>query len=129
MTANEQPSVEATHKDETDLADMVSDDVRGDPKQRHKTFLLSFIDRAFLLQRYLDSATKEAMEEFRRFEEEMQQQSNKKLQQQLKVWRKLQAKSLFYHEPSIAIIVSAGVVDRSIGIDNPHLEFLVSSRL
>ncbi|GJR17244.1 putative reverse transcriptase domain-containing protein [Tanacetum coccineum] len=26
-----------------------------------------------------------------------------------------------YHEPSIAIIVSAGVMDRSIGTDNPHL--------
>ncbi|GKD30291.1 serine/threonine-protein kinase tricorner-like protein, partial [Tanacetum coccineum] len=46
-------------------------DVRGDPEQRHKTFLRSFIDHAFLLQRYLDSATEEAMEEFRRFEEEM----------------------------------------------------------
>ncbi|GJR38977.1 hypothetical protein Tco_1214661 [Tanacetum coccineum] len=31
--------------------DMVSDDVRGDPEQQHKTFLRSFIDRAFLLQR------------------------------------------------------------------------------
>ncbi|GJS35304.1 serine/threonine-protein phosphatase 6 regulatory subunit 3-like protein [Tanacetum coccineum] len=79
-----------------------SQDVHGDPEQRHKTFLRSFIDRAFLLQRlqptsitlstcqlafpiavlehkyiklictgYLDSATEEAMEEFRRFEEEM----------------------------------------------------------
>ncbi|GJS13817.1 protein transparent testa 9 isoform X1 [Tanacetum coccineum] len=47
----------------TDMADLqclpptvqprVSDhmDVRGDPEQRHKTFLRSFIDRAFLLQR------------------------------------------------------------------------------
>ncbi|GJW26601.1 retrovirus-related pol polyprotein from transposon TNT 1-94 [Tanacetum coccineum] len=47
----------------TDMADLqclpptiqprVSDhmDVRGDPEQRHKTFLWSFIDRAFLLQR------------------------------------------------------------------------------
>ena len=26
------------------------------------------------------------------------------------------------HEPSIAIIVSASVVDRSIGTNNPHLE-------
>ncbi|GJR10697.1 hypothetical protein Tco_0793349 [Tanacetum coccineum] len=91
----------------TDMADLqclpltiqprVSDhmDVRGDP-ERHKTFLWSFIDRTFLLQRlqptsitlstcqlafpnavlehkyiklictgYLDSATEEAMEEFR----------------------------------------------------------------
>ncbi|GKA92827.1 hypothetical protein Tco_0814752 [Tanacetum coccineum] len=33
------------------IEDMVSDDVRGDPKQRHKTFLRSFIDRSFLRQR------------------------------------------------------------------------------
>ncbi|GJS02986.1 histone deacetylase 14 [Tanacetum coccineum] len=32
-----------------------SQDVRGDPEQRHKTFLRSFIDRAFLLQSYLHS--------------------------------------------------------------------------
>ncbi|GJZ63189.1 probable manganese-transporting ATPase PDR2 [Tanacetum coccineum] len=37
----------------------------------------------------------------------------------------LPSKSLPYHEPSIAIIVSASVVDRSIGTNNPHLEFLV----
>nr|GEV72378.1 reverse transcriptase domain-containing protein [Tanacetum cinerariifolium] len=51
MTANEHPSIEATYKDETDLAYMVSDDVHGDPEQRHKMFLRSFIDRSFLLER------------------------------------------------------------------------------
>ncbi|GJX25442.1 hypothetical protein Tco_0231738 [Tanacetum coccineum] len=40
----------------TNMADLSfnslwSQDVRGDPEQRHKTFLRSFIDRAFLLQR------------------------------------------------------------------------------
>nr|GEX03046.1 RNA-directed DNA polymerase, eukaryota [Tanacetum cinerariifolium] len=32
-------------------------------------------------------------------------------------------KSPVYHEPSVAIVVSANVVDRSIGTDNPHLPF------
>nr|GEU67911.1 UBN2 domain-containing protein [Tanacetum cinerariifolium] len=43
--------------------------------------------------------------------------------------KKIIAKSLSYHEPSIAIVVNASVVDRSIGIDNHRLEFLVSSKL
>ncbi|GJR47194.1 RNA-directed DNA polymerase, eukaryota [Tanacetum coccineum] len=33
----------------------------------------------------------------------------------------LPLKSPVYHEPSVASVVSASVVDRSIGIDNPHL--------
>ncbi|GJR25192.1 ribonuclease H-like domain-containing protein [Tanacetum coccineum] len=33
----------------------------------------------------------------------------------------LPLKSPIYHEPSVASVVSASVVDRSIGIDNPHL--------
>ncbi|GJR26884.1 hypothetical protein Tco_1103116 [Tanacetum coccineum] len=67
-------------------------DVRGDPDQRHKTFLRSFADPCLFTPKlvfpiavlehkyikrictgYLDSATEEAMEEFRRFEEEMEQ--------------------------------------------------------
>ncbi|GJU06714.1 hypothetical protein Tco_1123144 [Tanacetum coccineum] len=32
-------------------------------------------------------------------------------------------KSPVYHEPSVAIVVSANVVDRSIGTDNPRLLF------
>ncbi|GJU38303.1 hypothetical protein Tco_1191260 [Tanacetum coccineum] len=32
-----------------------------------------------------------------------------------------QKESPVYHEPSVASVVSASVVDRSIGIDNPHL--------
>ncbi|GJR31308.1 putative ribonuclease H-like domain-containing protein [Tanacetum coccineum] len=31
--------------------------------------------------------------------------------------------SSIYHEPSVAIVVSVNVVDRSIGTDNPHLPF------
>ncbi|GJR89209.1 putative reverse transcriptase domain-containing protein [Tanacetum coccineum] len=97
------PTVQPRVSDHMDqIKNMIAKDVRGDPEQRHKTFLRSFIDRAFLLQRlqptsitlstcqlafpiavlehkyiklictgYLDSATEEAMEEFRRFEEEM----------------------------------------------------------
>ncbi|GJV37194.1 hypothetical protein Tco_1409671 [Tanacetum coccineum] len=33
----------------------------------------------------------------------------------------LPLKSPVYHEPSVASVVSASVVDRSIGTDNPHL--------
>ncbi|GJZ29879.1 auxin transport protein BIG [Tanacetum coccineum] len=50
---------------------------------------------------FYSKGTVEAMEEFRRFEEEMLQQSNKKLQQQLKVWRKLQG--------MVMVIVDSGV--------------------
>ncbi|GJU16248.1 putative nucleotidyltransferase, ribonuclease H, partial [Tanacetum coccineum] len=35
----------------------------------------------------------------------------------------LPLKSPVYHEPSVASVVSASVVDRSIGTDNPHLTF------
>ncbi|GKB82090.1 hypothetical protein Tco_0948985 [Tanacetum coccineum] len=81
------------------LIDFYDKDVRGDPDQRHKTFLRSFADPCLFTPKlvfpiavlehkyiklictgYLDSATKEAMEEFRRFEEETEQQSNKELQ-------------------------------------------------
>ncbi|GJT46496.1 retrotransposon protein, putative, ty1-copia subclass [Tanacetum coccineum] len=39
-----------------------------------------FIPERWTMKRYLDSATEEAIEEFRRFKEEMEQQSNKELQ-------------------------------------------------